>query len=309
MKSSVFDLQVNGITMGVHSWLPDDGKVVAILQVSHGMAEHGARYARLAQEFTERGWAVYAGDHRGHGRTAGSGPMGHFADHGGWDLAVEDLRTVALHTMSQHPGVPHVLLGHSMGSLLARDYAARYGNDLAALVLIGSPSAQGLIGKVGKLMAKNYVRVRGPRTPAQRLHKMTFGSYNHAFKPNRTEYDWLSRDEAMVDAYVADPLCGFVCTNAFYVDIITGVEKTYSARTIKQMPRKLPVWVASGAVDPAGGHRTVKAVKQLLRGNGIKDVTALTYDGARHEILNETNRDEVLSDLFGWLAKHDLPGE
>ena len=307
MKSSVFDLQVNGITVRINRWLPDGAEVKGIFQVAHGMAEHGARYQRLARDLTADGWVVVAQDMRGHGGTANDGPasldapLGHLADHGGWNSAVEDIRTVALHAMSQHPHVPHVLLGHSMGSLLARDYATRYGKDLAGLVLSGTPGARGLIGKAGKALAASMVKSRGARTRATLLHKMSFGSFNQAFKPHRTEFDWLTRDTQVVDAYVEDPLCGFVCTNAFYVDLLGGLERVNNPKIVKETPKKLPVWVFSGSVDPAGGMRSVKALKQLLRGAGVKNVTVTTYPNGRHEMLNELNRDEVVTDLRNWL--------
>ncbi|MCT1459600.1 alpha/beta hydrolase [Aestuariimicrobium sp. p3-SID1156] len=308
MKSSVFDLQVNGTTMGIHRWLPDEGPAAGIVQIVHGMAEHGGRYEWLAEQLTGRGWVVIADDHRGHGRTASStGTLGHFADQNGWNQAVEDLRTVALHEMAQHQQagskgqLPHVVIGHSMGSLLARDYASRYGSDLSALILTGSPRAAGLVGKAGRALARTYVRVRGPRSEAKQMHKLTFGNFNAAFKPNRTDYDWLSRDTGAVDAYVADPMCGFTSTNALYVDLIGGLERVNNPKLVSTMPRKLPIWIGSGALDPAGGHRTVKALVKLFKSAGLKDVTAVTWADARHEVFNETNRDEVVEAMLRWL--------
>lgn len=318
MRSTVFHLEVNGQGMGVHHWLPE-GDPRGVVQVSHGMAEHGARYGGVAQALTDQGWAVIAGDHRGHGRTAaaadGPGPrvgadplgnLGHFADRLGWGKVVEDLRSIALHASVLHPGVPMVLLGHSMGSLLARDYAARWAHDLDGLVLSGTPRPQGLIGSGGKLFARAMVRARGPRSRAHQLHRANFGSYNAAFKPNRTEYDWLSRDPDEVDAYIADPDCGFVCTNALYVDLITGLERVNDKKTIKPTGRKMPILLQTGSMDPVGGERAATALKGLYRSIGNKQVTLKTYQGARHEVYHETNRAQVFQDLLTWLE--NLPG-
>lgn len=322
MRSTVFHLEVNGSGMGVHHWLPE-GHPRGVVQISHGMAEHGGRYVELAKVLTDHGWAVIAGDHRGHGRTAvaSSGPnpqigadplggLGHFADRLGWRMVVDDLRSVALHAGVLHPGVPKVLLGHSMGSLLARDYAAQWAHDLDGLVLSGSPRAQGLIGSMGRQLAKALVRTRGPRSRATQLHAMNFGSYNNQFTPTRTEYDWLSRDTDEVDAYLADPQCGFVATNAFYVDLIGGLERVHNAKQMKSTGKKLPILLQTGSVDPVGGERAAKALKAFYRSIGTKQVSVQTYRGARHEVYHETNRAAVFQDLVAWLdalpaATHD----
>lgn len=318
MRSTVFHLEVNGTGMGVRHWLPDQDPR-GVVQVCHGMAEHGGRYAELAQALTDRGWAVIAGDHRGHGRTAesatgpghrfevdGLGALGHAADSNGWRTLVEDVRSVALHAGVLHPGVPRVLLGHSMGSLLARDYAMQWAHDLDGLVISGTPRAQGLIGKAGRQLARTMVRTRGPRSRAHLLHRMTFGSYNNRFKPARTEYDWLSRDTEAVDAYIADPQCGFIATNAFYVDLVDGLERVNRPKLAKGTGKKLPILLQTGSADPAGGERAARAVKAVYKGIGNRHVTLKTYPGARHEVYHETNRAEVFQDLVDWLDT--LPG-
>lgn len=307
MRSSTFDLQVNGTTMGVRRWLPE-GDAVGLVQVCHGMAEHGGRYEQLAQHLTDAGWAVVAGDHRGHGLTARrrstsapAAPLGHFADRNGWDTVVEDVRALALHATTQHPGVPHVLLGHSMGSLLARDYATRWGDELAGLVLSGTPAPAGVVGRAGRALAATLARVEGPRSTAKLMHRLTFGSYNAAFKPNRTEYDWLSSVEADVDSYVDDPLCGFTCTNAFYVDLITGLDRVNLPKVAARTPKGLPIWVLGGQLDPAGGPKAVTALVGLLEGQGVELVTATSYAEGRHEMFHEAERQRVFDELVTWL--------
>ena len=150
-------------------------------------------------------------------------------------------------------------------------------------------------------MARNLVRARGPKSHAHLLHKLTFGSYNSAFKPNRTDFDWLSRDTAVVDAYVADPRCGFVCTNALYVDLIGGLARVNDRKTMKGTGKKLAILVLTGSMDPAGGERAALALKAFYKGIGNKHVQVNTYKGARHEVYNDTNRGSVVHDLVGWL--------
>lgn len=279
-----------------------DGAARGILQIAHGMAEHAARYAEFAEALTRAGFAVYANDHRGHGRTAEGKTLGFFAEHHGWSTAVDDLHEVSALARGEVPGGPLVLFGHSMGSLLARSYGARYGTELAGLILSGTPADAGLLAKVGRVVALTEGRVRGPRHPSKLLDTMSFRAFNKAFKPTRTDFDWLSRDEASVDAYIADPLCGFVCTDGFFADMLGGLTAVNSRAGL---PATLPVLIISGDADPAGKNgKGVRAVAGLLRGEGVEEVTLTLYPGARHEILNETNRDEVTADVITWLDAH-----
>lgn len=298
MISSVFDLEVNGITMGVHYWAPDGGDVVGVLQVAHGLAEHGGRYVGLADSLTQRGWVVAAGDHRGHGLTARSeADLGFFAERDGWNRVVEDVRTLQLHLRARHPDVPMVLMGHSMGSLLARDFAARYGQHLDGLVLSGSPRPKGLIGMAGRMLAKR----RQPRSRAHQLHRLSFGGYNDAFKPTRTDYDWLTRDQDIVDDYIADPRCGFVATNGLYVDLIGGLQRVNKTKVAQQTPSKLPTLVMYGAMDPVGGPRAHEALTSLFKKAGLKKAQVIAYKDSRHEVFNEVNRAQTHADLAEWL--------
>ncbi|MDF8263615.1 alpha/beta hydrolase [Luteipulveratus flavus] len=305
MRADTFTLESHdGTSLHVHRWLPD-GEPSAIVQLAHGMAEHAARYERFAQALTDAGYAVYAEDHRGHGRTSEGADTGYLADSDGWGTVVEDLFALTERACSEHPGLSVVLFGHSMGSFLARSYAMRHGDELAGLVLCGTATDPGLLGKVGKAVASVEARVRGRRHPSDLMNKLTFGQYNAAFKPTRTDFDWLSRDEAEVDTYIADPRCGEVFTSAFYVDLLGGLAEISSDRDVARIPSGLPVLVISGDQDPVGGKgaKGVKAVAAQLRSAGVQDVILTLYPGARHELLNETNRDEVTADVLTWIAK------
>ncbi|WP_203568366.1 alpha/beta hydrolase [Aestuariimicrobium ganziense] len=302
MKPTTFDLATNGITLGGHSWLPE-AEPRAVLVISHGMAEHTERYAPLAADLVKAGFAVYGADHRGHKRTAGTlDKAGHIASRDSWRLVREDLAAVVKHVRYLHPGLPVVLLGHSFGSLLARDLVTTHPGLVDLLVLSGVVGDPGVIGGVGRLIARGQRRVLGGSRPSRLLDRLTFGSYNSAFKPVRTEFDWLTRDEAVVDAYVADPWCGFVCSNSFFDAMIAATRRVNSIELAARTPRSLPVLVIGGSHDPVGrAGRAPEQIGELYREIGLDDVTVKVYDEARHEVFNETNRDEVVADLLAWL--------
>lgn len=304
MRSDTFTLaRPHDTQVSVRRWRPD-GEAKAVVQVAHGLAEHAARYARFAQELTDAGYAVYASDHRGHGAT--SGPRGTFGERGGWDLVVADLHAVTERAKAENPGLPLFLVGHSMGSFLSRAYAAEHGHELAGLVLSGTAGGAGALGRVGLLIATLQGRLRGHGHVSGLMNTLTFGQYNAAFKPSRTEFDWLSRDPAEVDRYIDDPDCGFVFTAGGFGDLLRGLAAVNSDAVVRRVPSGLPVHLASGDADPVGGKggAGVKAVAEQLRRSGVRDVTVTLWPGARHEILNETNRDEVTAEIIDWLDAH-----
>ena len=294
----------DGTALHTNRWLPD-GPPKAAVQLAHGMAEHSARYARLASALTDAGYAVYAHDHRGHGTTGGEDNHGFFADQNGWASVVDDMRRVTRLAQDENPGLPLFLLGHSMSSFLARSYVIEDSGDLAGLVLSGTGGDPGLLGKGGLLLAKAEARVRGRRHVSPLLDKLSFGRYNAAFKPNRTPFDWLSRDEAEVDAYMADTMCGKTFTSGFFVDLVGAQPVINDSRRVARIRRDLPVLLLSGEKCQVGANgRGPREVAEQLRSVGVTDVTCTLYPGARHEIFNETNRDEVTADLIRWLDAH-----
>ncbi len=306
MRSDTFLLDSHDHTpIFVRRWLPD-GEPHSVVQIAHGMAEHSARYARFAEELTAAGYAVYADDHRGHGETSPDPKdVGYFADEDGWDAAVGDLHALTERIHDDHPGLPVVLFGHSMGSFLARTYATRWSGDISALVLSGTAGSPGPLGAVGKGLATAQAKVRGARHTSGLMNTLTFGQYNSAFKPTRTDFDWLSRDPAEVDKYIADPHCGQVFTAGFYADLIGGLQQANSAEAMRKIRRDLPILVVSGSKDPVGNNgKGVEAVAAALRTAGVTDVTLTLYPDARHELLNETNRNEVTADVIRWMGSH-----
>jgi alpha-beta hydrolase superfamily lysophospholipase len=305
MQSSTTTVTTDdGTALFTHRWLPD-GPPKGLVQLLHGMAEHSARYARFAETLSEAGYAVYAHDHRGHGRTAAQEDHGYFADREGWTQVVRDARSVTAAIRDEHPDLPLFLLGHSMGSFLAREYAIEDSEALSGLVLSGTAADPGPLGVVGLGIARAEAKLRGRRHTSPLMDTLTFGQYNAAFKPNRTKFDWLSRDEAEVDAYVADPWCGEIFTSGFFADLLAGLRAVNDQSRVARVRPDLPVLLMAGDKDPVGaGGKGPRAVREQYAKAGLADVTCTLYPGARHEIFNETNREEVLADLVGWLDAH-----
>ena len=217
----------DGASIHVHRWLPE-GEVRGILVVAHGMAEHGGRYAALAAAATEKAWALYAPDHRGHGKTATEDTLGWFAERDGFHRVVEDLHEVAAAAAAEQNGRPMALFGHSMGSVIAEMYAAFYGKELTCCALSGvvMPPDPPLLA-AARLMAGMGCLLKGSKAKAPFLNKLSFGANNKSFAPARTAFDWLSRDKDEVDKYVADPLCGFVCSDGFFRDFLGAFSELY----------------------------------------------------------------------------------
>jgi alpha-beta hydrolase superfamily lysophospholipase len=305
MRESDFRLQAkDGTPLFVREFLPD-GAAKAVVQIAHGMAEHSARYARFAKALTDQGYAVYANDHRGHGKTASRREdLGHFADENGWELVVNDQLTLVEEIKSRHPGVPVVLFGHSMGSYIVRAAATRAGREWAALILSGTSHGQPAIQAFNQTLPK-LERLRiGKRGKSWAISKLSFESFNAKFDDPRTSADWLSRDEAEVDKYLADPFCGFECSVQTWLDMFRGLQKIFSPGVIAQMPHEMPVYVLAGEFDPLNEKLAdIKKLHKAFEKAGIADMTVRVYPGARHELLNELNRDEVTRDLLGWLEQ------
>src|SRR3546814_659485 len=227
------------------------------------MAEHAGRYARFAAALTAAGFAVYAFDHRGHGRTARSAAeLSHFADRDGWNRAVADLAAVCDLAAQRHPGLPVLLFAHSMGSFMAQQLLYEYSDRIAGCVLCGSNGKPPAIAAAGRLVARAEKLRHGGRGVSLLLHNLSFGAFNKRFAPARTEFDWLSRDAAEVDKYIADPLCGFPITVQAWIDFLDGLEAMARPENQARIPKAMPVLVIAGSLDPVSGG--TRGLRQLL---------------------------------------------
>jgi len=299
MPESEFTFRADdGESLFARRWLPA-APPRAIVQIVHGLTEHSARYARLAAALNDAGYGVYAADLRGHGPMAAAADRGHFADEGGWDKVVGDLWTLNRRIAADEPGTPIVLLGHSLGSFLGRSFIARHSDALAGVVLSGSSGRPPMIATFGRIIAREERLRLGRRGKSDPVFQMWFGDFNKPFRPARTAFDWLSRDEKEVDAYVADPFCGFPFTTQLAIDVLDALPHATSPASLAAIRKDMPIYVFSGERDPVGAN--IKGLIGDLKAAGFTRLTTRLYPGARHETLNETNRDEVTRDLIAWL--------
>lgn len=285
-------------------WTPD-GEIRGIVQIVHGIAEFVERYEEFAVYLNSQGYLVVAEDHMGHGQSiAGGSTQGFF--HGGWFAAVEDTMKLMKDTMAAYPGVPYVLFGHSMGSFMARTVLAKYPDSgIAAAVICGTgwqPTAAlpALIGVVEVICRKT-----GEENPSDFLQRMVFGGYNKRIAAPRTGCDWLTRDDAVVDAYAEHPLCGFTPACGLLRDMMKGIYYVQQRKNLRNMKKHLPVFFIAGGEDPVGpyGKGVEKAAKEFKKA-GMINVACKIYPECRHEILNELNRQEVYADVAKWLAPY-----
>ena len=301
MKSADFAFQtVDGATLHVRGWVVDQPK--AVVQILHGMAEHGARYERLAKALASARYSTYAHDHRGHGKSIPEGsPPGHKADSDGWNRIVEDAHGVNREIAQRHKGVPILILGHSMGSFVLQQLLFEHPNDMIGAALSGSNGKPPPIAKLGKLVARVERARVGKRAPSPVMQKLTFGEYNKAFAPARTEFDWLSRDTEEVDRYVADPLCGFAVSTQVWIDMLAALDRISNPKNVAKVPKEMPLYLFAGDRDPVGDFgKGMKNLYDAYKRAAIFDVRLELYPEARHETLNETNRQDVMNDFIAW---------
>lgn len=301
MNHTTFWLTANDRSrLYVNQWLPD-APPKALIMVSHGMAEHGGRYVRLAEALCGAGYGVFALDQRGHGRTADEGTLGLFAELDGWNKVVGDLASLNQHIGQQLPGVPIILVGHSMGSYIAQAYLLHHSASLHGAVLSGSNFQPVALYRAARLITRAERLRQGLRGRSALIEFLSFGSFNQAFKPNRTAFDWLSRDPDEVDRYLHDPLCGFRCTNQLWFDLLGGLQQISKASNLAQIDPGLPILVIGGECDPVSEGKRLKSLAHALREAGCQNLQLNIYPQARHEVFNETNRDEVTADVLTWL--------
>ncbi len=285
-------------------WLPDSGKITAVLQIAHGIAEYALRYAPFAEYLTEHGFAVVANDHMGHGKSEGQSPI-YFGPENGWMNAVDDMYSLFDLTHKAYPSAPYFLLGHSMGSFLARTFLIRYPGVLSGAIIMGTGQMSPAIVTAGRAIAKLQAKKVGWDKPSDTVTTLAFGSYNKAFAPNRTGFDWLSINEENVDRYIADPLCGADSSVGLFHDMLGGLLFIARKANLEKMNIHTPVLFVAGDKDPVGDMgKGVRKAHASFRKAGVQDLQLKLYADMRHEILNETGREEVYADLLNWLSAH-----
>ncbi len=283
------------------SLIPKETDIRGVFQITHGMAEHTARYEAFAEALCARGYAVYMHDHIGHGRSAQSDDaLGFFGEAEGYRALVEDVKVLTDIIKKEQPSKKIILFGHSMGSFVARSYCEKYGNDIDAAVFCGTAGANpGAL--IGKKVADAVARRNGSRFRSEFINSLAFSSYNKRIKPARTPFDWLTRDEEIVDAYIADPKCGFLFTATGYRDLFTLLASVNKRTWYAGVPYPLPILLIAGSEDPVGAYgKGPKEVVKLLRDTNHNHVTLKLYPDCRHEILNEFGKETVYKDVADW---------
>ena len=303
MKNEFTYLSKDGRTQ-LHAieWKPE-GPVRGVVQIAHGMVEFMERYDRFARVLAGQGFYVTGNDHLGHGKSVtDDGQLGYFAEKNGNQCVISDMHHLRQRTGSLYPDVPYFLFGHSMGSFLVRQYIEIYGAGLAGAVIMGTGYQKPGTLNAGILMTGVLEKIRGGHFRSSMVNNMALGSYNKAFEPARTVADWLSRDEAVVDAYVAEPLCQFVFTVNGYNNLFRGLKYAEDPNNLKKIPNDLPVLIVSGEKDPVGDFGKGPAlVAESFRAAGLTDVTLKLYPEDRHELLNELDKEAVDRDLLDWM--------
>lgn len=292
----------NGEGLYYISWLPEINPK-GIIQISHGMAEHSGSYEELGNWFSEQGFAVFANDHIGHGKNAVSDQAyGHIPNKSGWNSMLADMHRLTGIIRKEYPEIPFFLLGHSMGSFLVRDYICRWGEDIDGTILSATSGSQPLLSYLGLLVARREIKKFGEQHRSKRLTSMTFGKYNKKFKPNRTEYDWLSRDEKKVDEYIADNRCGGVFTAGFFAALLNGIRHLDKHEELHHIPHSMSFLFLTGEQDALSGfgQRVWNLIDQFER-NGLFDIEAVFYPDSRHDLKLELNREMVFKDVLTWI--------
>ena len=304
IQNSVYPSRDGRTSLHAVRCLPE-GQPRAVLQIAHGVAEYIERYAPLARFLAAHGFVVAGNDHLGHGqsRIPGCAPL-YFGPRGSWNTVVEDLFTLNRQLRQDYPGLPLFLLGHSMGSFLARTYLIRHPGTVDGAIIMGTGQQPAPI-VLGGIAATELECLRlGEEKISPLVHNLAFGAYNRPFRPNRTAFDWISADEATVDAYIADPLCGGTASVGLFREMLRGIRYISRRENLAKMDMATPLLLVSGQLDPVGdlGKGTERAAA-LLRSAGVERLELKLYPNARHEILIDHCRDTVHPDLIQWMEQ------
>lgn len=278
---------------------------VGHIHILHGMAEHSGRYDEAAAFFVRKGYLVTAHDHRGHGKTsAENGIRGHFGDDVGFEVIVSDVFEVVSHLKTVYPTEKFILMGHSMGSFIARRFIQLHGEMVDQVVLSGTGDDGGIARFGGVALGHVLGKRNGYRERNPILDALVFGGFNRSVEKPMTKFDWLSKNNTHVFSYLSDEYCGFVPTTQFFLDLFQGLGIIHDPKEVSKIPKMLPILLFSGTEDPVGNHgKALWKVAKQYDAAGIDDVTVLLFDGGRHELLNDASRPEVIQAVLEWIEK------
>ena len=304
MKKEEFKFRSTGDTVDIRAvrYIPDK-KPKAVLQIAHGMVEFIDRYEEFAKFLCSKGFLVTGNDHIGHGGSVNSeADWGYFTKCNGNKILEDDIHKLTTITKELYPDIPYFLLGHSMGSFYARQYICDYGNEIDAAIIMGTGFEPLITVKAGMLVCKIIALFKGWRYRSTLVNNMAFGAYNKQFEPVRTRADWLTKDEKIVDWYISEPKCSFLFTLNGYYNMFLGIARLHDKKLLAKIPKELPLLFVSGQDDPVGANgKDVQAAYQSVVDAGVNNVNIKLYPNDRHEILNETDREQVYEDLYDWL--------
>lgn len=280
-----------------------DSKPRAVVQIAHGIAEHIDRYRPFMEFLADNGFVVAGNDHLGHGKSIRvPEEQGFFAEKDGWWRVVDDMDKLHDIMSNEYPELPYVLFGHSMGSFLTRTYLIKHPDKYDGVILSGTGHQSPALVLGGNAAASVMAKLNGAMGDGTKLDSLAFGSYLNKIENPRTKFDWLSRDTEQVDKYIADPLCGFVGKIGLYRDMMQGIKFITDKKNIAQMNKEKPVYFMSGDGDPVGDYgKGVERAYKAFCDAGLHDVFMRLYPGGRHEMLNETNKEQVYQDILNWL--------
>lgn len=307
MKKEEFSFDSRDGHSRIHAvrWVPE-GEIKAVLQIIHGMAEYIDRYEAFAAYLTQQGVLVTGEDHLGHGKTVteNGSLQGYFCPRDPATVIIRDVHRLKKITQELYPEVPYFILGHSMGSFMARNYMLRYGKGIDGVIIMGTGVQTAGMVRFSKVLAALQGFFQGQKHPSQMLEKLSFGSYLDRIQTSETAFDWLSVNRENVNKYVADPMCGFTFTVNGYRTILDLLGRLTDQSLLERIPPELPVLLVSGEEDPVGNYgEAVKTVEASLLAAGIQNVKKKLYTGDRHEILNEDDREEVYQDIYQWIEE------
>nr|WP_300003374.1 alpha/beta hydrolase [Tissierella sp.] len=292
----------SGTSINSYKWTPTIAPK-AIVQISHGMNEHISRYSEFAEFLAAKGYIVYGNDHLGHGDSLLEGQgLGYISDRDGFVDMVEEMKILTNLVKEEHPDLKLFIFSHSMGSFLAQRYIQLYGDEIEGVILSGTNGEPPAVLNMGIFLSSIIMKLKGRSYKSKLIDSLSFGSYNKKIQPNRTEFDWLSRDEKQVDKYIEDPLCGNLFPVSFFHDLYIGMKEIHKKENLELIPKNLSIYIFAGTGDPVGNYgKGILGLNNIYKRLGIEDVEYKLYEDGRHEMLNELNKLEVMTDVLNWL--------